>query len=238
VRRKAAFERGIGLTLDWSGRFTAKEATASVWNDSLLPALSRIADAVRSHAPGRAVEAFGLPTLPAAVALGCAFLSTSGLRLSWRQVTPGLTDQVWAPNVVREDSGFTARTLSKDPASRDIALLVSVADTTEPLFAKFQNELPPLRGVVHVTKPGKYPHMIGSPGVASDIAAKVQDGVREARRSYGNIGTVHLFLAAPAGLAVLVGQLLNTFGAVQTYEHVPADGTGIYRAAAFLRPCA
>jgi hypothetical protein len=46
------------------------------------------------------------------------------------------------------------------------------------------------------------------------------------RREYGNIGTVHLFMAAPAGRAMLVGQLLNTFGAVQTYEHVTVDGSG------------
>jgi hypothetical protein len=45
-------------------------------------------------------------------------------------------------------------------------------------------------------------------------------------------------MAAPAGLAVLIGQLLNTFGAIQTYEHVVADGSGRYRPAALLRPCA
>jgi SMODS-associated and fused to various effectors sensor domain len=56
------------------------------------------------------------------------------------------------------------------------------------------------------------------------------------RREYGNIGTVHLFMVAPAGLAVLVGQLLNTFGAVQTYEHVLTDGSGEYKRAVLLRP--
>jgi hypothetical protein len=55
---------------------------------------------------------------------------------------------------------------------------------------------------------------------------------------YGNIGAVHLFMAAPAGLAMLVGQSLNTFGAVHTYEHVSTDGSGRYRRAALLRPCA
>jgi hypothetical protein len=28
----------------------------------------------------------------------------------------------------------------------------------------------------------------------------------------------------------------NTFGDVQTYEHIPTDGVGIYRAAAKLLP--
>jgi transposase len=39
-----------------------------------------------------------------------------------------------------------------------------------------------------------------------------------------------------AGLAILIGQLLNTFGSVQTYEHVTVDGSGQYRPAALLRP--
>jgi hypothetical protein len=43
-------------------------------------------------------------------------------------------------------------------------------------------------------------------------------------------------MAAPAGLAVLIGQLLNTFGSVQTYEHVTIDGSGQYKPAALLRP--
>jgi hypothetical protein len=61
--------------------------------------------------------------------------------------------------------------------------------------------------------------------------------MRTARREYGSIGTVHLFMAAPAGTAVLVGQLLNTLGAVQTYEHLSIDGSGCYKPAALLRPC-
>jgi hypothetical protein len=35
---------------------------------------------------------------------------------------------------------------------------------------------------------------------------------------------------------MLIGQLLNTFGAVQAYEHVTVDGSGQYRPAALLRP--
>jgi hypothetical protein len=84
-------------------------------------------------------------------------------------------------------------------------------------------------GIV-VTSPSR------TPGEATDVALAVQDGMRTARREYGNIGTVHLFMAAPAGLAMLIGQLLNTFGSVQTYEHVTVDGSGHYKLAALLRP--
>ena len=236
VRRPPAFELGTALTLNWFPRFTEKEASPQVWRDTLLPSLSRVADAIRQHAPGREVEAFGIPTLPAALAMGCAFLSTSGIKLSWRQLTTGRPDQLWTFFAAREDSGFKLRIWSKDPNARDIAVLVSVADNAEPLFAAYQRDLPRLRALVHVQRAGSYPHQINSAGQAADIALTAQDGMRTARRDYGNIGTVHLFMAAPAGLAVLVGQLLNTFGAVQTYEHVVLDGSGHYNPAALLHP--
>jgi SMODS-associated and fused to various effectors sensor domain len=238
VRRSPPFQLGTALALDWSSRFTEKDAMPGVWQDTLVPALERIANAIRQYAPGRDIEAFGIPTLPAAAAFGCAFQSTSGLRASWRQITPGHADQVWALTHPREDSGFKPRIMSKDASARDIAVLVSVADNTEPAFAAYQKSLPPLRALVHITKPGDYPHLIRSPGEAVDVALAVQHGMRTVRRDYGNIGSVHLFMAAPAGLAMLVGQLLNTFGSIQTYEFLSVDGSGCYRPAAVLRPCA
>lgn len=238
VRRSPPFEVGTALTLDWTARFMEKEATADTWETVLLPALAEIERAIRQYAPGREIEAFGLPTLPAALAFGCTFLSTAGISVSWRQIMPGQTAQVWTLAQPREDSGFKPRIVSQDASARDIAVLVSVADNVEPLFASCRKTLPPLRALVHVTKPGAYPHTIPSPGQATDLALTVQDGMRTARRDYGNIGTVHLFIAAPVGLAVLVGQLLNTFGAIQTYEHVSKDGSGSYKPAALLRPCA
>jgi hypothetical protein len=43
-------------------------------------------------------------------------------------------------------------------------------------------------------------------------------------------------MAAPAGLAAMIGQLLNTSGTIQTYEHVTVDGSGEYTPAELFRP--
>jgi SMODS-associated and fused to various effectors sensor domain len=236
VRGVPPFQPGTALALDWSARFSEKEAAPHIWQNTLLPALDRLAKAVRQHAPGRVIQGFGLPTLPAATAFGCAFLTTSGLHASWRQNALGRDDQIWSLAQPREESGFKGQIMSKEPAAHDIAVLVSVADNTEPVFAAYQKNLPPLRALVHVMRPGAYPHVIRTPGEATDVALAVQDGIRIARRQYSNMGTVHLFMAVPAGLAMLIGQLLNTFGAVQSYEHVAVDGSGQYRPAALLRP--
>jgi hypothetical protein len=117
-----------------------------------LPALARVAETIRQHAPGRNVEAFGLPTLPAALAFGCAFLSTNGLRVSWPRSRRDVPTSFGRFLESRQDSGFQAQIVSKNPAGRDLAVLVSVADNAEPVFTAFQKELPPLRALVHITK--------------------------------------------------------------------------------------
>lgn len=236
VRRSPAFQPGDALTIDWSGRFEGKEAPLAVWTEALLPCLSRVVSAIRANAPGRPVEAFGLPTLPAALALGCAFISTGGIKASWRQLAPGMPEQIWDLGAERVATGFSPKIWGKDPDGRDLAVLVSVADDVEPLFASTQESLPSLRAVIHVRTDAQLPFRIESAGQAHDIARVIEDGIRTARREYGAFGTVHIFIAAPAGVAVLTGQLLNTLGAVQAYEHVPGDGSGAYHPGPLLHP--
>jgi hypothetical protein len=236
VRYSPGFLTGNALTLDWSERFIGKETPQSVWNQELLPALSCICNAIRKYAPGREIIAFGSPTLSAAIAFGCQFTSNSGLRASWRQVTRGQPDQLWNLDAKRIKTGFQCRNFSKKIDASDFAVLVSVEDDVEPPFAQTQPALPPLRAMCHIRKEGEIPYHIESPGEALDIATTVQEAMRSLRREYGRVNTVHLFAAVPAGLAMLIGQLLNTFPAVQTYEYVPDGGKEVYRPAALLRP--
>jgi SMODS-associated and fused to various effectors sensor domain len=87
-----------------------------------------------------------------------------------------------------------------------------------------------------VTKPGNYPHDIKRPGEAVDIIRVISQALRQARDGFQPRGKIHLFLAVPAGLAMMLGQTLNTFGQIQTYEHVGTDAVGIYQPAALLKP--
>ena len=57
------------------------------------------------------------------------------------------------------------------------------------------------------------------------IVAKVRGVVTEYRLK----GSIHLFIAGPAGLAFLIGQQLNTFGTITVYEHVADGPIGLYR---------
>jgi hypothetical protein len=207
-----------------------------VWEQRLLPALETIAQVCEQHAPGRRFIAEGLCALPAAVALGTVFLATRRLPIAWRQISPNRPPELWSLDAKPEGSEFEAQIIPNNPAGADLALLVSVTSNVEPAFAATRPQLHQLRGFVTVAKPGNYPHDLETAGQARDVVRVIVEGLCRARDALQPRGTLHLFLAVPAGLAMLIGQMLNTFGPVQTYEHVSPGNVGRYEPAALLEP--
>jgi len=128
------------------------------------------------------------------------FLATRRLSLGWRQVSQKRSPEVWSLKEQLEPSGFAAQTSPGSVGGNDLALLVSVASNVEPAFAASRPQLPAFRGMVVVTKPGDYPHDIDTPGKAADIVRVIAEGLRRARDTFQPRGSVHLFLAVPAGL--------------------------------------
>jgi hypothetical protein len=237
TRKKPAFELGTALALDWTHRFDVRMTRApSDWHDFLIPALEGVARAVAEHAPGRAIVAEGLCALPAAVAFGAALLATRGLSVAWRQISPNRDPELWSLAATPEPCGFKFQVGDGDSRGDDLALLVSVASNVEPAFGASRSALPRFRCIVTVSRAGPCPHDIATPGEARDVVRIIIEALRSARDQYQPRGALHLFLAVPAGLAMMIGQMLNTFGAVQTYEHIPVDAVGRYEPAVKLQP--
>jgi hypothetical protein len=235
TREPAPFQPGkIALSLDWSHRFEGREAHPGAWDEHLLPALRTVALSISAHASGRRLEAGGLPSLSACVALGCAFLATRFPHVAWKQVFR-TTSELWGLHAAPEPSGFTAKIEARDVAARDLAVIVSVTEDAELALAA-SPDLPPFRALVRITKPGDPPHRLNSPGEAVDLVNQVITAARAARRTFCDAQCTHLFLAAPAGVALMLGQLANTLGPLQTYEHLPVDIVGRYHPAVRLVP--
>lgn len=213
------------LTLDWSHRFTGRTAPASAWSEQLIPAAVTVARSLHVSARGRPIVAHGNPSIPAALVLGAAFLATRRQHLAWRQERLGAPPQEWSLDVPRVTSGFSATLLPRDVSAHDLAVLVSVTGSVVDDWAAGRASLPTFRAIVNVSKPGEPPHLIASPGEALDLAHVVVDGIKAARRQYPEIHGVHLFMAVPAGIAVLIGRLLNTLWPVQTYDEPASPET-------------
>jgi hypothetical protein len=234
--RKAPPDPKAALVLRWLHRFEGREAKPETWTDHLLPALGTVAKTIEELAPGRPVEATGLAAIPAAVALGSEFLAPRRLAISWEQYTVEREPQKWSLAASKEASGFLAKCEARDLGAKDLAVLLPVTDDVDTAFAASRSDLSPFRAILRFWKPGKPPHDLENPGQAADLAYLIQREIRHALREYPEIVCVHLFMAVPAGLALMIGQLLNNVNAVQTYEAVPTASGKRYRPAARLRP--
>ena len=234
--RKAPADPKAALILRWVHHFEGREARAGAWENDLLPALGTVAKTLEEMAPGRPVEATGLASIPAAVALGSEFLAPRRLPIAWEQFRDGREIQTWSLAAPKEPSGFQPRCEARELTSKDLAVLISVADHVEPAFAATRSELPAFRAILRFWKAGDPPHDLENAGQAADLAHSIQREIRKALREYPEILRVHLFMAVPAGLAMMVGQLLNNINAVQTYELVMTDSGKRYKPAALLHP--
>jgi len=159
-------------------------------------------------------------------------MQPSGVCIAWKQAMRGGGHQYWDLGKPREPCDFEAATTPLSTSGNDIAVLVSACADAEKAVAA--SDMRDFRAVVRVSRPGTYPHLIRSAGEAVDLAHVVTDAMRGARDQYPECRRFHLFAAVPAGAAVLIGQLLNTLGPVQTYEHIQTGGTGTYEPAALL----
>lgn len=236
TRTQAPFKQGTALLMDWTERFSGRFATSEQWDEYLLPALRDIAEVIGAKAPGRAVHADGRPSLPAVTALGCSFIQTRDIKIGWWQHSVGRPNQLWSLDAPREPSGFTVETNAHRPDGSDLAVLVSVTTNVEPAFESSQPGLPPFRAIIRTWKTQLDTEALANAGQATDVAFRIRDAIREATVTYPRIRGIHLFMAVPSGLAMMIGQLLNVLGPVQTYELESPYAGGGYRAAALLRP--
>lgn len=230
----------LHVALDWQPRFDGRVASASVWGAIFIPSLRLVATALRDRNASRSVVAGGFACLPALVALGAAFLEPRGVHLIWEQImrNTGVT-QRWSLRDSREDCGFDIEVKPSKTDAMDLAVVANVTTDAHPAIRRGQQEdaIPSFRAYVDVSVPDGESELLDTTGKAVDAVMRTADAIGEAKRKYPDAGKLHLFLAAPAGFAVMLGQKLNAIGPVQTYEHVQCDDRiGRYEPAVLLRP--
>jgi hypothetical protein len=226
---------GTALRLDWSHRFAGfenKEARPGAWEDFLGPALRKVAGVVAQEAPGRSLVAQGLASLPAAFGLGWAFMVPRGIPVTWQQLHPeDGSREDWSLGAAEKPSGFEAH--PPDPgeiSGKGLAVLVNVRGDAE-VALRMSHPAPRFRAILRIGKEGESVHQLSGPGEAKHLAKLVVQSIREARERYPEIDCTHLFLSGPLGLSMMIGQLSNTLGALQTYDHVGPRVAGQYKPA-------
>ena len=236
TRVPAGYDPRVSLEIDWTHRFSGVQrrvASPRDWQFRLLTALEDLSDSFQRNVRDREILASGLASLPSAAALGYHFMATRGISLTWEQLFPNQSRQLWSLAATRSSSGYHVVTTPGMTSADNLAVMVSVNANVERAVAASRDATGPFRAYVHVVNPEQR-KLLSVPGEALDVAHLTTEAAREARDKFGVRGNLHLFMAVPAGLAMMIGQLLNTLGPVQTYEHVQVDATGRYEPAALL----
>jgi hypothetical protein len=227
---------GSALAVDLSHRFTGRSAHPGAW-EHILRGFRSIRKTIQKQSRERLVECSGPLCVPGAVALGVEFMPPSGLRAVWveEQLKFGISAEAWGLHVVKADSGFKSETHLGKISGTELALVVSVTHDSKTVMDDVRSTFGstvPFRAIVSVHAEGRRQITAGQ---ATAIAHLAVNALGDARSELKVRGAVHLFLAVPAGLAFMIGQLLNTVGEAQTYEHV-AGQSPPYVKAALLHP--
>ncbi|MFC6965007.1 SAVED domain-containing protein [Halocatena marina] len=221
------------VTIDWSSHFKDGLPAPRLWNQRLIPRLHRVIDILEGAAPGRSVHVHGQAHLPAAFALGRCLRTTRGIDATWLQQSNG-KQEPWSLHIDEQESGFDGDLHVNDIAGSDLAVLVSGTNEVNAVVGRSKQTLPDFAGVLELSLGDDIGSLLSAPE-AVHAARLFQREVQSALNELSATSTIHLFMAAPAGLVFLYGQQSNTFPSIQTYLLETTDGERTYRPAALLK---
>lgn len=153
--------------------------------------------------------------LPMWFATGAAFRSVRGFHVAAQQV-----DQLWRSDLPVGDANITTEVTAVDGATGDdLAVVVAASAPAARSAMEFVTENQPMVSHVVVLGPEAKPSTtsIRDAQHALAVATSMRDEVRVQLRSSKHI---HLFMAAPQGLALLLGHLWNSLAPTSVYEHL------------------
>jgi hypothetical protein len=212
--------------LDWVERFAGDDPRTrrglrhpADWNSVLLPELESACRRARQQ--NRRVMVQGAMRLPTWFAVGAHLSEVAG-------AAPATTQggAIWS--AVDVNTGTRPQIIITDEqvvgTGDDLALTVCVSANVGPDVSSF------LRGNEDVgthlsvaLSPGPDRQAITSSAQAAAAAVAVRDAVREIVRDRG-VKKIHLFLAMPGGLALLLGHFWDRMPPTQTYEDLVTNG--------------
>lgn len=192
--------------------------------DAVAGAIDAAAQELRQRDVHRVIVR-GTLRLPAWFATGAALRHVRGFSIAAVQ-----HGDIWASEAAGASAGLVERRVSERP-SRGNDLVVAVGVATDPTAAveRFVDaaDLPVGRVAVVLPGRGPGPEAVRDAAMAASMAVGIRDQVRDLLEE-APAERIHLFLAAPGGLALLLGHRWNALRPTSVYEHLGA-GRGYER---------
>lgn len=227
--RRSPSAKGYTLCHDVTPYFGGREATCGAYA-KIENALYDAATALAATGERIPIIARGNASLPLGVLFGAVY-SPFVFDLVWKQAAPSATEETWSLMCGVTDVGTTVRHTRGALDSEDLVLAVSInadVDRAASEYLDLANFSPRATISVGLESGPLQRGQTISPQQGLKIVYDAIDAVRnfqsQLRMTRANL---HLFLACPLSLAVLIGQNLNTFGKCVVYEHF-SDRTPSY----------
>lgn len=212
--------------LDWVDRFDGDGPYArrrpkppATWDDLA----SDLADLPNHLAGADAVLITGSIRLATCFAVGAVLRKVTGVDVAWKQ-----GPQIW--NSDRPyDEVLTPRThVTALGQGDDTAIVVDIATTaTRDVIDWLRHTRAPIGDVITVSMPSGRAR--DNAIIDGEQAVALSVGIRDvARRAARTSARIHLFMACPAGLAILLGHRWNRVTSTQVYEDLKTEYVHAY----------
>ncbi|TDO44172.1 hypothetical protein EV643_117195 [Kribbella sp. VKM Ac-2527] len=189
------------------------------WNDRVLPLLREKVRELEAYGPRR-VHATGSMRLPMLFAVGRALPDVRGWVLSWDQ-----HGEEW---VTAAPATVAPRVFSDRQLGGGADLAVAVALTSDPTVSieTWAASNGSAIGRLLVLGPDGAPSHTAVPGGdwSAGWARAARETVRQTVAS-SSARRVHMFVAAPAGTALMLGHYWNMMPTTVLYEYIPSENT-------------
>lgn len=216
----------FSLAHDFSAQFNGRKVEDGgyqAFENALLDGASRVLKVFRY--PRLVGE--GRASLPLGVLVGAVYSPKAGFEFGWSQLVEGRRRQLWSLSLWTDDMEMEMDTsvIRGDPASEDLVLAVGLSADIEHAVTESLSELDvTFRACLHCSpQAGSYkPGLVLEPNRGIRFVLSAIQTIHELRDDLTmKRANLHLFMACPLAMAVMLGQSLNTFAYCHLYEHDP-----------------
>lgn len=224
------------LCHDFSNYFNGREVKPGAYANIEL-ALIDTANAIAATHGGAEIMAGGFAALPTGVLFGSIFSPLRKFRVNWSQALAGHSEDNWSLGAGQSDLQLNIQTFMGDTGSEDIVLALGISANIEHAVTEFidTSSLSPRASIYAQLPDGPVNQgMAISPQDGLSIILQAIDAVRSLKdeRMMKRVN-LHLFMACPLAMAVLIGQKLNTVTKCTVYEHTPTGHLAYMQAHTF-----
>jgi hypothetical protein len=147
--------------------------------------------------------------------VGAQLPQTRNFELSYQQ-----GEQVWATSDAKRALDINAHTAPID-AGYELAVVVGVTlDPTEEVMRHITNTSMPVQDVLIIGPANRHDKAVATGGHGVALAEQIRNAVRAHLSQHPETSKIHLFLAGPAGLALMLGHRWNRLRPTVVYEHL------------------